>query len=286
MGLEMNLTDQRIELKSRLDSLQLQAALLVQWIQHNPDYPCIIQDAIKPEFLSAFTRLCYLGEQAAGGTDVFTGVQGLSSEAMLIAEKTNQARAQVKQQLIKMDRIKVKQQDPESGLEVEVGLGKEALSRLGLSRFNRTQVYRQSRIIYDDLHKINYFMAHVSKTRKISKEDLLNRLKTIGDNSGAARQLLIEADIKCIEGVRRGWFAWVKPPVEHIRANIVTEQGGIERRSLITTSDLVFFHWVKGQKRPRFGMLTEKKQLRKPRSKTKISAQPLLRSVPVYNYIN
>lgn len=233
---------QQANLKIVLDLLLESQQRLIDRIREQTAYPLFVQDIedeqarIKlMEHISLFEYQD--SEMKSGQTVVMQAVCGTNSETLQLVTSINEQRASLQKQLIKMDKMMVRDASNQS-----IRLSVYAMQRLGYARFNRRQTVRRFNVFNAPLSSISFFWASQRKVIKASvqtvRDDLVKKIAKSNSDYGYH----LKADLAQLNELTSEedlYYVYLKNDNPRVNYVLMTEEG--QKRGSCMASSPFFY---------------------------------------------
>jgi len=171
---------QQANLKECLDQMIETQRRLTECVLEQSFYPLFVQDVVGKQMRHKLSEHIGLLEYADsdmknGQTVAMQAVCGTDADTLGLVHTVNQQRADLQTQLMKMDKMMVRDESNQS-----VRLSVHAMKQLGYARFNRRQAVRRFNVFDTALASISFFWASQRKITKASvqmvRDDLVKKI--------------------------------------------------------------------------------------------------------------
>jgi hypothetical protein len=202
-----------------LRALERGLADLAQAIAHRAD-PLAVSDAPIPSearrrVIEAYAQIDYGAEDDARSTPVCLGVMGTTREVVALAERVNEAKAQLRAVCSAMHGVKVRlptSADVRAPTEL-VPLTRAILRSIQRSDLNLIAAYRRIPILDVRPTVVAFTQAYTRRVQRRERSELVEILRQ-SSRPGADR------DLARLRACRDRWLAVVEPHYANVRANV------------------------------------------------------------------
>ncbi|WP_305910494.1 hypothetical protein Q9L42_020290 (plasmid) [Methylomarinum sp. Ch1-1] len=176
-----------VDLVNALDRLKQSQEVFCKRLIGEQDYPIWLQQLSEEPREAVAQLLCdweYHDGDEPGKTNQTIGLIGCSPDALDALDELNQARKNVHNVLLAIDRLEADQLP--NYKQIPRALSKEALTRLGYARFNRRQTCRQLVQVSAEKHILaaSFFWNCYTKTVKITIDQARQLLEQLVSGEG------------------------------------------------------------------------------------------------------
>jgi hypothetical protein len=274
----------------KLSAAVLDDSNLIGWLESAPLQPTTPEQIIlRKRALAAIQQLEYHEEQAPKEILVLAGFLGASPETLNVVSELNNRKKAFKQSVLKLKYAKISLKCPylqnlfEETLHKRSQFTQNTLKRFGLSRLHLKQCYRSLPILSSAPHTISWTWANTRSIKKISQDQAINRLESLGSDEAIRSQINKLGYLAPSEQL-----AIVQELAPHLRANIrFINKNMEENRIMIKGPVPIFFPADQKTPWPLFKEPKEKtgkNKKRQIRADIKLEAEAYLPAIHAYRY--